>query len=359
MGAALLLGLFAAIMVPWLGDDDAVDEDPIATDPPIDTGNDGTPNYIEIGPLVEGTDGSDIFNLDNAPRDSLGSLEPVTINANGGDDIIALTPEAAVEPEEFGPDAFYQSSISGGAGDDMIEVSAYASTVSGDEGNDTITVYGMDGNDIFGGAGDDLITGTQGGSSLVTIDGGSGNDTIDGRHTFTGRILGGDGDDVLLFGGADEPSAAFILHPDRGAGDDLLIYEGSPILPAISEILRPINVNGGEGSDTFSVTFDEGEPLSNEDLPEDTDLVTLGLIRIDDFEPGIDTLEIDASVTNSAYELSEVRLEEQEANGTTSVIVSYTSETEVNRDVVITVNATGVDIDDLVLPDGLVLDEVA
>ena len=79
------------------------------------------------------------------------------------------------------------------------------------------------------------------------------------------------------------------------------------------------------------------------------------LVVIDDFEPGIDTLEIDASVTISACELSEFKLEEDEQEGTTNVIVSYTSETEVNRDVVITVNATGVDIDDLVLPDGLAM----
>ena len=83
------------------------------------------------------------------------------------------------------------------------------------------------------------------------------------------------------------------------------------------------------------------------------------LYVIEDFEPSLDTLDLQPSVRNSAYEVSELRLEEDEQAGTTDVIVSYTSEAEVNRDVVITVNATGVDIDDLVLPDGLAMEEVA
>ena len=64
MGAALLLGLMAAIMIPWLGDDDS-DEEPISPEPeeapivplPEETPvvPDAQPSITVTGLQVEGT----------------------------------------------------------------------------------------------------------------------------------------------------------------------------------------------------------------------------------------------------------------------------------------------------------------
>ena len=351
MGAALLLGLMAAIMIPWLGDDDS-DEEPISPEPeeapivplPEETPvvPDAQPSITVTGLQVEGTEAGDNITLADIPTTDSRLADGIVVNGNGGDDILDLVPETGVEPEAFGPDVIFDSSISGG------------------DGNDTITVYDATGSRVFGGAGDDLITVTENEGDRVIVEAGSGNDTIDASDVASGLLYGDDGDDTILVSGTNGAGTGQTAVRFGGAGDDLIDYESSPLSPLETRYENPLQLVGGEDADTFRIVFDQGSPISDQDISEGTERVTMAtLVVIDDFEPGIDTLEIDASVTNSAYELSEVRLEEDEQEGTTNVIVSYTSETEVNRDVVITVNATGVDIDDLVLPDGLAMEEVA
>ena len=96
------------------------------------------------------------------------------------------------------------------------------------------------------------IEGTQNTDDLLT--GSADNDTIIGNETDADTLLGGAGNDVLKLS-------------DDNVG------------------------TGGEGADTF--IMDRGANLSDTRLPTS--------IRIDDFEPGVDTLEILHEVTSSAH----------------------------------------------------------
>lgn len=368
MGAALLLGLMAAIMIPWLGDDDAVDEEPISTEPeeaPIVPLPEDTPAVPDDQPSVpvlqvEGTEAGDNITLADFPTTDSSPAEGVVVNGNEGDDMISLSPEEISSTGEYYPNEIYGATISGGAGDDVIEARVWDSEISGGDGDDTINVSGVLGNRISGGAGDDQIfVNASGDGDSTFVDGDSGNDTIDARGLNNGGVNGGDGDDTILLQGSNYGGTGYGLFADGGAGNDTLIYEISPVTPSEQYETSPFSVRGGEGADTYRFIFNEGY-LETRDIPEDADLITMPtLYVIEDFEPGLDTLDLQPSVDGSAYELSGLRLEEDEQAGTTDVIVSYTSETEINRDVVITINATGVDIDDLVLPDGLAMEEVA
>lgn len=371
MDAAILLGLMAAMLIPWLGGgDDTVEETPISEEPEEEptvplpeeapVAPEVQPDIVEVMPLTEGTDESEIFNVEAAPRDTNGYLEPVVINANGGDDILALIPEAGTGSGEYGANDFINSTISGGAGDDMIEIRSWSSEITGGDGNDTINVSGVLGNTISGGAGDDQIiaVATEDGDGTF-VDGNSGNDTIDARGLGNGAVNGGEGDDTILLQGRNFGGTGFGLFADGGADDDTLIYEISPESPSNQYESSPFSVRGGEGADTYRLVFNEGY-LPTSDIPEDADLITMGtLVTIENFEPGVDTLELQPSAFDNTYQPSGLRLEEDEAAGTTNMIVSYTSETEIDRDVVITLNAVGVELDDIVMLDGSALEEVA
>ena len=189
MGAALLLGLMAAIMIPWLGDDDS-DEEPISPEPeeapivplPEETPvvPDAQPSITVTGLQVEGTEAGDNITLADIPTTDSRLADGIVVNGNGGDDILDLVPETGVEPEAFGPDVIFDSSISGG------------------DGNDTITVYDATGSRVFGGAGDDLITVTENEGDRVIVEAGSGNDTIDARDVDND-------DDTILVSGTTGP----------------------------------------------------------------------------------------------------------------------------------------------------------
>jgi Ca2+-binding RTX toxin-like protein len=103
------------------------------------------------------------------------------------------------------------------------------------KGNDVLTVDDSNGPmppaNLFGGEGDDILTGS---ASDDMLDGGPGNDTLDGR-SGNDRLLGGPGNDILIGGRGND----FI---DGGDGDDLIIWnpgDGSDI------------VEGGTGNDTL------------------------------------------------------------------------------------------------------------
>ncbi|MFG0805410.1 calcium-binding protein [Pseudomonas fluvialis] len=101
-------------------------------------------------------------------------------------------------------------------------------------GNDTITGTSKEQNYLYGGAGNDLITGNKGNDYL---NGGEGNDTL----------KGGAGNDVL-FGGSGNDSL------DGGAGNDVLVgYTGID------------NFKGGAGADSF-VFYDDDLTLNQANL---------------------------------------------------------------------------------------------
>jgi Ca2+-binding RTX toxin-like protein len=123
-----------------------------------------------------------------------------------------------------------------------------------------IQIFGLDGNDnlslnetngalpqanIFGGAGDDIITGGSGNDQLF---GQAGNDTLLGKGG-NDLLFGGDGNDVLTGGtGNDQVFGQ--------AGDDRLIWnpgEGSDLNEGGAGN-DTIEVNGGNGSENFTIT---------------------------------------------------------------------------------------------------------
>ena len=91
------------------------------------------------------------------------------------------------------------------------------SSIFGQGGNDTITLNESNGAlpaaQIFGGAGNDVITGGSGGDMLF---GQSGNDTLLGKGGFD-LLFGGAGNDTLT--GGDDDDQMF-----GEAGDDLMIW---------------------------------------------------------------------------------------------------------------------------------------
>jgi Ca2+-binding RTX toxin-like protein len=119
----------------------------------------------------------------------------------------------------------------GQAGDDTIALDESNGALPpallfGGDGNDTLT--GGSGNDqLFGQAGNDVLSG-KGGNDLLF--GGDGNDTL----------TGGDGDDQVFGQGGND---RMIWNP----GDDSDLFEGG-------DGIDTAEVNGGNGSETFTIT---------------------------------------------------------------------------------------------------------
>ncbi|QEH37688.1 Bifunctional hemolysin/adenylate cyclase precursor [Aquisphaera giovannonii] len=119
----------------------------------------------------------------------------------------------------------------------------------GQAGNDTITLSEANGAlpkaNLFGGAGDDVLTGGSGGDLLF---GQAGNDTLLGKGG-NDLLFGGDGNDALTGGDGDDQvfgeagNDRMIWNP----GDDTDLNEGGAGIDTVE-------VNGGNGSETFTAT---------------------------------------------------------------------------------------------------------
>ena len=123
------------------------------------------------------------------------------------------------------------------------------SSIFGQGGNDTITLNESNGAlpaaQIFGGAGNDVITGGSGGDMLF---GQSGNDTLLGKGGFD-LLFGGAGNDTLT--GGDDDDQMFGEDGDDlmiwNPGDDTDLHEGGTGNDTSQ-------VNGGNGDEAFTVT---------------------------------------------------------------------------------------------------------
>ncbi len=154
-------------------------------------------------------------------------------------------------------------SIFGGAGDDTLTGTAGSDILAGGEGDDTLTDnYGR--NVLRGGAGDDTLT-VGSGSAGSLLKGGAGNDTlVSGAGSDT--LYGGSGRDSLTGGrGADA------LYGDRGR-DVLDGGEGDDI------------IDGGRGHDTLTGGLGS-DIFVFRALDRGRDVIT-------DFEDGRDRIEI-------------------------------------------------------------------
>ena len=121
--------------------------------------------------------------------------------------------------------------------------------VFGQGGNDTITLDESNGAlpaaQLFGGAGKDVLTGGSGADLLF---GGAGNDTLLGKGG-NDLLFGGAGNDVLTGGDGDDQvfgeggNDRMIWNP----GDDSDLFEGG-------DGVDTAEINGGNGSETFTIT---------------------------------------------------------------------------------------------------------
>jgi Ca2+-binding RTX toxin-like protein len=119
----------------------------------------------------------------------------------------------------------------------------------GQGGNDTIALNESNGAlpaaNLFGGDGNDLLTGGSGNDQLF---GQAGDDTLNGRggNDF---LFGGAGNDVLTGGAGNDQVFG-------GAGNDRMIWnpgDGSDLLEG-GDGVDTAEVNGGNGSETFTIT---------------------------------------------------------------------------------------------------------
>src|SRR5262249_6655361 len=120
--------------------------------------------------------------------------------------------------------------VLGSGGDDQITVAMENTNVAvrtyGEQGNDTLIASACSarGSDVFGGAGNDLLSITYcTGSTGATIDGGSEDDVIDvsssSDSASDGKIFGGDGNDQITLA-AEFGKRGFVV--SGGAGDDVI-----------------------------------------------------------------------------------------------------------------------------------------
>ncbi len=205
-----------------------------------------------------------------------------------------------------------QNILSGGDGDDTIEGGLGTNRLNGDGGEDTIT-GGNDRDHIDGGADNDTLSG---GGSADVLDGGEGDDVIAGG-SGNDVIRGGDGIDTVDFSGAASAvtlnlllatSSSVTEGADRVTGienaigsdfgDTLIgsaavnLLEGGDGDDNLYGGLLSDTLTGGEGADTF---------YFNTRLQGVTDVDT-----ITDFEVGIDTIALSASIFRAVGPLGEL-----------------------------------------------------
>src|SRR5438477_3778280 len=119
----------------------------------------------------------------------------------------------------------------------------------GQDGNDTITLNEANGAlpaaDLFGGGGNDVLTGGSGNDQLF---GQAGDDTLNGKGG-NDLLFGGAGNDVLIGGAGNDQVFG-------GAGNDRMIWnpgDGSDLFEG-GDGVDTDEVNGGNGSETFTIT---------------------------------------------------------------------------------------------------------
>src|SRR6266481_1961174 len=149
-------------------------------------------------------------------------------------------------------DAAGQVLVNGGA----VPVSGGTATVAntatiqvfGNGGNDTISLDESNGAlpaaQLFGGAGNDVLTGGSGADQLF---GGAGNDTLLGKGG-NDLLFGGDGNDTLIGGTGDDQVFG-------EAGNDRMIWnpgDGTDLFEG-GDGVDTAEVNGGNGAETFSI----------------------------------------------------------------------------------------------------------
>jgi Ca2+-binding RTX toxin-like protein len=143
--------------------------------------------------------------------------------------------------------------VNGGAvaidGGQSIIANTFAIDMFGQAGNDTLSVDESNGAmpaaRLFGGAGNDVLTGGSGNDQLF---GGAGNDILNGKGG-NDLLFGGDGNDTLIGGAGDDQVFG-------QGGNDLMIWnpgDGTDLFEG-GDGNDTAEVNGGNGSEIFTIT---------------------------------------------------------------------------------------------------------
>ncbi|UQZ88322.1 hypothetical protein C4J81_03510 [Deltaproteobacteria bacterium Smac51] len=174
--------------------------------------------------------------------------------------------------DSMNPPLFYPVNLFGGAGNDTINGTNSHDILHGEDGDDRLS--GGAGNDLlYGGTGDDYL---HGGTGDDLLDGGEGNDQLYGGDG-NDQLDAGDGDDYLSGDAGDD-------YLDGGAGDDKLYGgTGNDVLDGGAD---DDNLEGGAGNDIYVFGKGYGHDLV---LNYDTglnhyDLVRLKGLQLDDVE---------------------------------------------------------------------------
>ncbi len=218
--------------------------------------NDDTLEGGEGDDSLFGGDGNDILSDSSGRTVVDGSFGNDVITTGDGDDSIQTGPGADTVDSGGGDDTVRNADgpddIELGAGDDIFDGRAFGRTGAGD------TVFGGDGDDQLtgdalsdsfdGGAGNDRLTGGAGDNTLIggegndTVIGGAGNDSLDGDDGAD-SLDGGAGNDTAS-GGAGRDTLL------GGAGNDML--SGGDDADSITGADGDDQLNGGNGDDSLS-----------------------------------------------------------------------------------------------------------
>jgi Ca2+-binding RTX toxin-like protein len=217
----------------------------------FDSGNDGTRGWFESGsypggaapPVTQILDVSHSTTVQTTPNlkaiimdDAGGQHLKVTDAPGAHNDVFVAMGDGSdsVNLFDHGNDTVY-----GGSGNDMISGGHGNSSLFGGAGNDSI--YGGSGHDTLdGGTGNDYVQAGAGAQSLV---GGEGNDLLKDASSGHSTLSGGSGNDTLIGGQGD-----FL---DGGDGKDVFWLNGGA--PGANSTLQ-----GGSGDDTFHIQSHSG-----------------------------------------------------------------------------------------------------
>lgn len=255
-----------------------------------------------------------------------------TLDGGSGDDVMTIGEGV-------------NSTIRGGAGNDYFDVTGEVITLRGGEGNDTVSGALLT-SSVYGEGGDDLLRVAAGPSSPVYVYGGDGTDTLDGSGSENIVLEGGAGDDLIVSNGAGSNGTAYEIISLGGDGDDTLSHTVDVLPPLVFPYDQPARLTGGAGADTFSINLAIGKGTFEPSVDDPAVFTTpAGLLQ--DFERGTDSLTIDLSEIDAAYNAISAKMIENANNGTTDIILSLSDDTNPRNDIVIRVAATGLSWNDV------------
>ncbi|AMN44277.1 beta strand repeat-containing protein [Rhodoplanes sp. Z2-YC6860] len=227
-----------------------------------------------------------------------GAADTVTVNGTGGSDTISITNSANA--------TVFVNGLAAGVTIDGADPTLDTLVVNGGGGNDTIDASGLSANwiglTIDGGAGNDIITGSQGADMIL---GGDGNDTVTGGRGNDVAFLGS-GNDTLIWNPGDGSDLV-----EGQAGTDTLVFNGANVAERID-----ISANGQR----VRLFRDVGNVTMDLNGIEHIQLATLG---------GADTVTVNdltgTDTTQVAIDLSATRGSGQGDGAADTVIVNGTA----------------------------------